>query len=134
MFRIMYMSTAIQEFTNKDLEELLEKAKSNNAKVDVSGLLVVKGRTFIQCLEGPKEAVETIFEKIKNDERHKDIIELIEENAQSRFFPNWDMGYKNIMNLTNIESEKLKNFDLEDLSCFPKEDIPQLLKKFIEEY
>lgn len=134
MYRIMYMSTAVEEFTNKDLEELLEKAQINNSKVEVTGLLVVKGRTFLQCLEGDKSAVKEIFEKIQNDPRHEDIIELIEEDAQSRFFPNWDMGFKNIRNLTNIESEKLKNFDLEDLSSFPKEDIPQLLKRFIEEY
>lgn len=46
----------------------------------------------------------------------------------------WDMGYKNIKNLTNIESNKLKNFDLENLDSFPKKDIPQLFRRFIEDY
>jgi RecJ-like exonuclease len=128
------MSTAVEEFTNKELEELLDKSKINNSKLNITGLLVVKGRTFLQCLEGPKENVEEIFKKIQKDQRHKDIIELIEENASNRIFPNWDMGFKNIKNLTNIESEKLKNFDLEDLSSFQKEDISQLLRNFIEEY
>ena len=133
-YRVMYMSTATEEFTNKELDELLEKSIKNNSELNVTGLLVVKGRTFIQCLEGSKESVTKIFEKIQNDTRHKDIIELIEENSDKRIFPNWNMGFKNIRNLTNIESEKLKNFDLEDFSNFPKEDIPNLLKKFIVDY
>lgn len=134
MFRLMYMSTAVYDFSNQELEELLEKSRKNNKEKNVSGLLIVKGRTFIQCLEGGKESVLSIYEKIEKDERHRDLIELIEENATERYFPNWDMGYKNIKNLTNIESDKLKNFDFENLDSFPKEDIPQLFKRFIEDY
>lgn len=134
MFRLMYMSTAVYDFSNQELEELLEKSRKNNKEKNISGLLIVKGRTFIQCLEGEKNSVLSIYNKIEKDERHKDLIELIEENTTERYFPNWDMGYKNIKNLTNIESNKLKNFDFENLDSFPKEDIPQLFKRFIEEY
>lgn len=93
MFRLMYMSTAVYDFSNQELEELLEKSRKNNKEKDISGLLIVKGRTFIQCLEGGKESVLSIYEKIEKDERHRDLIELIEENATERYFPNWDMGY-----------------------------------------
>lgn len=134
MFRLMYMSTAVYDFSNQELEELLEKSRKNNKEKNISGLLIVKGRTFIQCLEGEKESVLYIYEKIEKDERHRDLIELIEENETERYFPNWDMGYKNIKNLTNIESNKLKNFDIENLDSFSKEDIPQLFKRFIEDY
>ena len=134
MYRLMYMSTAVKDFTDNELEELLEKSRENNSKKKVSGLLIIKGRTFIQCLEGDEKEVLDIYSKIEKDERHKDLIELIEEDAEERYFPDWDMGYKNIRNLTNIESDKLKDLDLEDFSKFPKEDIPQLFKKFIEDY
>lgn len=134
MYRLMYMSTANFDFSDKDLEELLEKSRKNNKEKSVSGLLIVKGRTFIQCLEGQEKDVLEIYEKIQKDERHRDLIELIDENAEDRYFPDWDMGYKNIRNLTNIESKKLKDFDFENLDHFPKEDILQLLKRFIEDY
>ncbi len=134
MYRLLYMSTANFDFSNQELEELLEKSRKNNKERNISGLLIVKGRTFIQCLEGDKENVLFVYDKIQKDERHKDLIELIEEDASERYFPNWDMGYKNIKNLTNIESELLKDFDFENLDTFPKEDIPQLFKRFIEDY
>lgn len=134
MFRLMYMSTATKDFTNMELEELLEKSQKNNSKVEVTGLLVVKGRTFVQCLEGKEEDVKNIYSKIEQDDRHRDLIILIEEDSDKRYFPQWSMGYKNIRNLTNIESEKLKDLDFEDFSKFPKEDIIDLMIKFIEEY
>ena len=134
MYRLMYMSTATIDFSDKDLEDLLEVSRKNNKEKNISGLLIVKGRTFIQCLEGDEENVLAIYEKIQKDDRHRDLIELIEEDAEIRYFPDWEMGYKNIRNLTNIESGKLKDFSLEDTEKLPKEDIPQLFKRFIEDY
>lgn len=134
MYRLMYMSTATQDFSNEELEELLAISRKNNSLKNITGLLIIKGRTFIQCLEGEEKDVNFVFSKIKEDPRHRDIIELIEEDSNKRYFPKWDMGFKNIRHLTNIESSKLKDFSLEDLSSFQKEDISQLIKKFIEDY
>jgi len=134
MFRLVYMSTANYEFTNEELDNLLEKSRKNNAEKHISGLLIVKGRTFIQCLEGEQKDVLYIYDKIQKDTRHRDLIELIEEEAEDRYFPNWEMGYKNIRNLTNVESEKLKDFALEDTSSLDKNEVSQLFKRFIEDY
>ena len=133
MFRLVYMSTANYEFTNEELDNLLEKSRKNNAEKHISGLLIVKGRTFIQCLEGEQKDVLYIYDKIQKDTRHRDLIELIEEEAEDRYFPNWEMGYKNIRNLTNVESEKLKDFALEDTSSLDKNEVSQLFKRFIED-
>lgn len=134
MFRLVYISTATVDFTNDDLDALLEKSRENNSKRNVSGLLIVKGRTFIQCLEGKEEDVLYIYSKIKEDVRHTELIELIEEEAQDRYFPNWDMGYKNIKNLTNVESEKMKNFDFDSINSLNKNEVAELFQRFVEEY
>mgnify|MGYP001167482438 CR=1 FL=1 len=132
MYRIMYMSTTTKDFTDVELDKLLERSVKNNKARNVTGLLVVKGRTFLQCLEGKKEDVEYIYDKIQHDLRHKDIIELVEEDAKERYFPNWSMGFKNIQNLTNIKSQKLIDFSNKDKVNFSKEDIPQLFQEFVE--
>lgn len=110
MYRVMYMSVSTKDFSDEELERLLVNAEKSNRERNVTGLLIIKGRTFLQCLEGKKEDVEFIYNKIQNDYRHKDIIDLIQEDASERYFPNWSMGYKNIKNLTNIKSEKLRDF------------------------
>uniref|UniRef100_UPI0040484236 BLUF domain-containing protein n=1 Tax=Aliarcobacter sp. TaxID=2321116 RepID=UPI0040484236 len=134
MYRIMYISTAIVNFSDNELNELLNIARKNNSKKNLTGLLVVKGRTFLQCLEGEKNNVLEVFEKIKNDSRHKDIFEIIEdESSDNRYFPDWSMGYKNIKYLTDIKSNKLKDFtSKKDLETLSKDYISEVFKEFIE--
>lgn len=132
MYRVMYMSVSTKDFSDEELERLLVNAEKSNRERNVTGLLIIKGRTFLQCLEGKKEDVEFIYNKIQNDYRHKDIIDLIQEDASERYFPNWSMGYKNIKNLTNIKSEKLRDFSKKEEINFSSEHIPQLFQEFIE--
>lgn len=132
MYRVMYMSVSTKDFSDEELERLLVNAEKSNRERNVTGLLIIKGRTFLQCIEGKKEDVEFIYNKIQNDDRHKDIIDLIQEDARERYFPNWSMGYKNIKNLTNIKSEKLRDFSKKEEINFSSEHIPQLFQEFIE--
>ncbi|WP_421716570.1 BLUF domain-containing protein [Arcobacter arenosus] len=132
MYRILYTSSATKNLDDKELEEILEKSRINNQKKDVTGLLIVKGRTFLQCLEGEKDDVLSIYEKISNDERHTNIIDLFEEDIDERLFPQWSMGYKNIKHLSDIKSEKLKNFNTSEEFEESKDDILDIFKEFIE--
>ena len=133
MYRIMYLSTATVPFSDNELEELLEKARKNNIEKGVTGLLIIKGRTFLQCLEGEKSNVDEIFEKISKDERHDSIIELIEEDEGERYFPDWSMGYKNINHLEDVKSQKLTNYsDPSNTHKFSSDDISEIFKEFVE--
>lgn len=133
MYRIMYLSTATVPFSDNELEELLEIARKNNSEKEVTGLLIIKGRTFLQCLEGKKENVLEIFEKIKKDERHDSIIELIEEDEGSRYFPDWSMGYKNINHLDDVKSQKLTDYaNPNNAHKFSSNDISEIFKEFVE--
>ncbi len=132
MYRILYTSSATKIFEDKELEEILEKSRTNNQKKEVTGLLIVKGRTFLQCLEGEKDDVLSIYEKISNDERHTNIIDLFEEDIDERLFPKWSMGYKNVKHLSDFKSEKLKSFNTTEEFEESKDDILDIFKEFIE--
>ncbi len=133
MYRIMYLSNATVDFTDEDLEKLLEKSRINNSKKSITGLLIKKGRSFLQCLEGSRDDVLELFEKIKGDERHNNIIELIEDDEQGRYFPNWSMGYKTINHLDEVKSQKLLDFSKhENIELTSKGDIADIFKEFIE--
>lgn len=133
MYRLLYMSTATKDFSDIDLEELLEKARKNNSQKNLTGLLIIKGRTFLQCLEGNKDDVLEVFSKIKDDDRHCDIIELLDEDIQEPFFPLWSMGYKNIKNLTDFKSDKLKDFSKKDELNLTNDEIIDIFKEFVEQ-
>ncbi len=132
MYRILYTSSATKIFEDKELEEILEKSRINNQKKEVTGLLIVKGRTFLQCLEGEKDDVLSIYEKISNDERHTNIIDLAEEDIDERLFPKWSMGYRNVKHLSDFKSEKLKSFNTTEEFEESKDDILDIFKEFIE--
>lgn len=131
MYRIMYMSSATRTISDEELEELLRKAKIKNKQRDLTGLLIVKGRTFLQCLEGEKEKVLKVYNKILEDERHENVIELIEEDTETRLFPTWEMGYRNLKSLDDIKSKKIKEIlSVKDLDI-KKEDIAEIIENFV---
>lgn len=131
MIRVMYTSSSTKDLSDKELEEILEKSRKNNSAKNVTGLLIVKGRTFLQCLEGEEDDVSYIYNKIQEDDRHTNIIDLMDEDIEERLFPEWSMGYKNIKYLTNFKSDKIKDFkDSEEFES-SKEDILEVFKEFI---
>ena len=48
-------------------------AAKHNREKEVSGLLLYNDHEFMQCMEGPDSAVQTIYQKIVRDPRHSDI-------------------------------------------------------------
>jgi hypothetical protein len=67
-------------------------------------MLVYQAGTFLQVLEGEKEAVETIFSRIERDTRHGDI-RVLNRNVsrpQRRAFGEWSMGFADVKGTAQI--------------------------------
>ena len=54
MHQLVYVSAATHAFTKSELLELLNKARANNQRLGITGLLLFKDGDFIQLLEGDK--------------------------------------------------------------------------------
>ena len=48
---------------------------------------------LVQLLEGEYRAVNDVYNKITNDKRHEKMTLLYYTSIDSRFFPEWTMGY-----------------------------------------
>ncbi len=96
MFHIIYVSTAVEPMSKRDLMELLHTSRVNNKSNRVTGMLLYKNDFFIQVIEGDETRVTELMATIKNDTRHKNIDILREEYIQSREFPDWTMGFQNL--------------------------------------
>ena len=92
MIRLLYISTARQPLSDHDLDGILRTSRRNNAAVEVTGLLIVGGRRFLQALEGPDDAVLATFARIRRDPRHFAIAELMRGPIEERAFGRWSMG------------------------------------------
>ena len=93
MYQLVYVSTAVREFGGEELRELLDEARRNNSKEDVTGMLLYHGGSFFQVLEGDREAVERIYGRVAQDSRHQAVTTLHEEEADERAFGDWSMAW-----------------------------------------
>jgi hypothetical protein len=98
MRSLVYVSTSVKLLNDEELLDILKASRENNTSKEVTGLLLYKGGNFMQVLEGPDEAVELLYEKIKADPRHKDLIVLSREQISARQFPAWEMAFQNLDN------------------------------------
>jgi hypothetical protein len=89
MIRLLYISTSrlAPDSQEKQLREILDASKRNNADLGITGMLVHGGGMFLQVLEGPDNNVLRIYSKILDDPRHTDsqivLISVAEERAWS---------------------------------------------------
>lgn len=102
MFYMIYVSQAKKPMDSFELEQLLIKSRSWNSSKSLTGLLLyrysLEGKSghFIQMLEGDKNEVEFIYEKIRVDKRHHTVLVLSAGTSEGRMFSEWAMGFKNI--------------------------------------
>jgi hypothetical protein len=100
--RVIYVSSETSPFSEQQLEELLQKSRLHNLAAEITGMLLYKDGKFMQTLEGPREAVLTLLEKIRSDPRHGKFTLLMEAPILKRSFGSWSMGFKKITQETVI--------------------------------
>lgn len=96
MISLVYVSSAVETFSQAELKTLLETSRRNNALTGISGLLLYKDGNFMQVIEGEAAEIHKLHSKISHDPRHGGLITLTEKIIQHRQFPEWKMGFKNL--------------------------------------
>lgn len=132
MYRMIYFSAA-KETTNQDeLSRILIHAREWNSNNNVTGILLHIDGDFLQILEGEKEILKPLFERIKNDDRHHRVLLVIEGKIEKRQFPNWAMGYKYTGYVEINKIDSLKSFDRNDFLTGDEKIANAFLKTFLE--
>ncbi|MEG3128253.1 diguanylate phosphodiesterase [Pantoea cypripedii] len=88
---VLYRSHLCDHVPVKTLEDMVDKANKKNELSDVTGILLFDGLHFFQLLEGPPEAVQSIYDRICKDARHENLVELLHDYAPARRFGNSGM-------------------------------------------
>ena len=96
MKQVLYVSGAAPPFSDADLDAILETSRRNNERDGITGMLLWADGSFIQILEGEETVLDLALKRIRNDPRHRNIMVLIEQEAQHRSFRDWSMGFKRL--------------------------------------
>lgn len=102
---LVYVSRAAEAFSDEQLRDLLAVARDRNKELNVTGMLLYRDGFFIQALEGEDQQVEALYEKIKQDPRHRSVYRVYKEKIKNRVFPDWSMGFN------KVGDEDLKQLD-----------------------
>jgi hypothetical protein len=96
MRHIIYSSKATQEPVGLELIVLVLQSRRNNERDGITGALVYGGGLFMQVIEGKKEAVTALYERICTDPRHQAIHKLVDKPMQERAFATWVMAFQKL--------------------------------------
>ena len=99
LVRLLYASRAVPAVDHEELLAILKKSKVNNPKVGVTGVLCFSQGIFMQVLEGGRDAVSSLYNRIANDARHAEVVLLSYDEIAERRFAGWSMGQVNMARL-----------------------------------
>ena len=110
LYKVMYISSATREMSGEELETMMAKCREKNAFFEITGYMVYHEGNIIQLLEGSRAKVEYIYNTIRMDSRHQDIVELCKAPIENRIFSDWQMGFQ------CIDRQRIKKVNtIEDL-------------------
>ncbi len=96
LVRLLYASRSAQALTPEIIEDILASSRKSNPALGVTGLLCHSGDIFMQVLEGGRDTVSALYNKISSDKRHTDVVLLHFEEVTERRFAGWTMGQVNL--------------------------------------
>ena len=107
MIQLAYVSSARGLLDSEDIKDILRVSRRKNRSLEITGMLLYKGGNILQILEGDRPKVEDLYEVIRKDPRHKDVLKLYEKEVCERDFPEWNMGFSD---LGVEDTKKLEGF------------------------
>ncbi len=114
MVRLIYMSHFDSTVNPNDMQNILETSRQNNKNWGITGVLCYAPHCFLQCLEGPRDHVNGLYNQIIGDERHENVTLLQYAEIDERNFTKWSMAFIRIDESTEpiiLKYSKSKLFD-----------------------
>lgn len=94
--RLLYASRLSTAAGADAIDSILAQSRRKNPDLGITGVLCHGGKVFMQVLEGGREPVNALYNKIAADTRHEQVILLHYEEIAERRFGNWTMGQVNL--------------------------------------
>jgi class 3 adenylate cyclase len=94
----------------EEIRGIGEIAQRNNARDGITGVLICCSGVFFQTIEGEDTKIEYLFEKIRKDSRHTDLLCLKTENdIPQRQYPKWSMKTQNLDENTDVLMQPIRS-------------------------
>lgn len=88
---IIYRSKKRRSLSQEKIQDILLTALSHNSAHHISGILIYDDTSFVQVIEGEKNEIYHLMERILVDPRHSNISILQRKQIVNREFLDWTM-------------------------------------------
>jgi hypothetical protein len=109
LVRLIYASELLAPLAKVTLQQILAAAERKNAALGITGYLCISPQYALQCLEGPRDAVNRLYNAIAVDERHNNVTLLRYSEPWRRLFPGWHMGHSSELSSAAPESARWRD-------------------------
>jgi hypothetical protein len=107
-FAISYLSTANKDLNQDEVAELLDLTEIRNNNAGVNGLLIYSDGNFFEVIEGEETKIKELFENIKVDPRHRNILIVFEKSIDKPLFDDKEANF--ISENTKHRQMEVENF------------------------
>jgi hypothetical protein len=90
------VSVRTPQCTEPEIDRILNSCEKNNEGIGITGVLLYSATNFIQYIEGDYKTIISLYDRIKTDPRHKNVVLIASAPIQDRSFPSWHMGARKI--------------------------------------
>lgn len=87
--RLAWSSVPSASFSAAGLEEIVARARRNNERHHISGMMLFTDAHFLGVLEGAEWDLANLWQKLGRDERHRDLQCIGDVLCGDRWFPKW---------------------------------------------
>jgi hypothetical protein len=96
MHHIIYMSRGVAPMSEDELRTLLQQARQDNERYQITGALVYGDGQFMQVIEGEEKDLALLYAKLLNDPRHTNVVKLADKYIAARSFQDWSMAFRTV--------------------------------------
>ena len=112
IYSYSYCSRAAPGVGMTEVEGIIAVARVHNSRWGITGMLVFGEGVFFQWLEGPRESIAALAQRLAADPRHDTIIVLDEsEEVRERLFPKWDMELVSATDIREVLVDAIEEAD-----------------------
>lgn len=91
LVRLIYFS--LSKIKANQVQEILNSAEQNNEQLNITGLLLFRYKYFFQMLEGSRENINLVYNKLTQDPRHEQVTLLKYSEIDTRIVNNMHMAF-----------------------------------------
>lgn len=94
--QLTYLSIPADSLDELDAERIATIAERTNRALGVTGMMAFGGGLLFQVLEGPRDVIESLLQRIRRDHRHRSLQVLTDEMLPTRDFDGFPMSFRTL--------------------------------------